>query len=90
MTTNDALQPHAVKTLEAAFHSAWGFISKDPYFATKDPARLQQYLSECLMQLSAGGEHDALRLANTAISRMRREFSEVSGFVERAAEIRAS
>jgi hypothetical protein len=75
MATNHALQPHTVKTLEAAFHSSWGFISKDPHFATKDPARLQRYLSECLMQLGADGERDPLRLANAAINRMRREFS---------------
>jgi hypothetical protein len=75
MSANYAFQPRTVKALAAAFHKSWGFISKDPYFATKNPALLQRRLSECLMQLAADGEYDALRLANAAINRMRHEFS---------------
>jgi hypothetical protein len=75
MSTKHALQPQTVNALAEAFHISWGFISKDSHFATKSPALLRQRLSECLMQLAADGEHDALRLANAAINRMRHEFS---------------
>jgi hypothetical protein len=68
----DAFKPETVEALATAFHKSWGFISKDPRFAVENPALLQRRLSECLMQLAADGEHDPLRLANGAITQMRR------------------
>src|ERR1700738_2599102 len=75
MSANYDFQPRTVKALAEAFHKSWGFISKDPYFATKNPALLQRRLSECLMQLAADGEYDALRLAKCAIKPNRPEFT---------------
>ena len=75
MSTNHAFHPETVEALSTAFHESWGFISNDPRFAMEDPALLQRWLSACLMQLAADGEHDPLQLANGAISRLRDEYS---------------
>jgi hypothetical protein len=72
MSTNYAFHPKTVEALATAFHKSWSFLSIDPLFAAKSPSLLQQRLSEYLMELAADGEHDPLRLANGAISRMRR------------------
>ena len=76
MTTNYAFHPKTVEALATAFHKSWSFISNDPRFATENPALLQRRLSAFLMQLAADGEHDALRLANGAITQMRHEYSQ--------------
>jgi hypothetical protein len=72
---NYAFQPETVEALAAALHKAWSFISNDPRFAGKNPALQQRRLCTLLMQLAADGEHDPLQLANSAISRMRHEYS---------------
>jgi hypothetical protein len=71
MSTNYAFQPETVEALATAFRKSWSFISNDPCFASQDPVLLQRQLSMCLMQLTADGERDPLRLANAAIHRMR-------------------
>jgi len=75
MSTNYAFHPKTVEALATAFHKSWSFLSTDPRFAAESPSLLQQRLSECLMELAADGEHDPLRLANGAVSRMRHEYS---------------
>jgi hypothetical protein len=71
MSTNYAFQPETVEALATAFRKSWSFISNDPCFASQDPVLLRRQLSMCLMQLTADGERDPLRLANAAIHRMR-------------------
>ena len=71
--TSYAFQPEAVEALAAAFQKAWRFVSHDQHFATVDEALLKRRLAACLMELSAEGEHDPLRLANSAVRRMRQE-----------------
>jgi len=75
MSTDHAFQPETVEALATAFHKSWSFISRDPRFVMENPELLQRQLSACLMQLAANGEHDPLRLANSAINRMRHEYS---------------
>jgi hypothetical protein len=71
MMTTFAFQPEAVEALAAAFRKAWRFVSRDRYFAAVDEALLKRRLAACLMRLFAEGEHDPLRLANSAVRRMR-------------------
>jgi ABC-type nitrate/sulfonate/bicarbonate transport system substrate-binding protein len=73
MMTNHAFQPEAVEALAAAFQKAWRFVSHDQHFAAADKALLKRRLAACLMESSADGEHDPLRLANSAVRRMRQE-----------------
>jgi hypothetical protein len=73
MITNYAFQPEAVEALAAAFQEAWRFMSHDLHFAAVDQALLERRLAACLMELSADGERDPLRLANSAVRRMRQE-----------------
>lgn len=75
MSMNHAFHQETVEALSTALHKSWSFISNDPRFAMENPALLQRWLSACLMQLAADGEHDPLRLANGAINRMRREYN---------------
>jgi hypothetical protein len=73
MSTDHAFQPETVEALATAFHAAWRFLLKDTHFAELSQTVLQRRLSACLLQLAADGEHDPLRLANTAIERLRGE-----------------
>jgi hypothetical protein len=71
--TNHAFQPEVVEALAAAFQKAWRFVSHDRHFAAANEALLKRRLAACLMESSADGEHDPLRLANSAVTRMRQE-----------------
>ena len=75
MSTNFAFEPEMVEALAAAFRKSWSFISSDPQFSGENPALLQRQLAGYLMQLAENGEHDPLRLANSAIYRIRHEYS---------------
>jgi hypothetical protein len=48
-------------------------VSHDRHFAAIDEALLKRRLAACLMASSVDGEHDPLRLANSAVRRMRQE-----------------
>ena len=73
MMTNHAFQPEAVEALAAALQKAWRFVSHDQHFAVVDQSLLKRRLAACLMESSVDGEHDPLRLANSAVRRMRQE-----------------
>jgi len=88
MTTNRAFQPEAVEALAAAFQKAWRFMSHDQHFAVADQALLTRRLAACLMELSAGGDRDPLRLANSAVRRMRQESDQTLPVLDAAAVFR--
>lgn len=75
MSTNFAFEPEMAEALAAAFHKTWSFISNDPQFSGENRPLLQRHIAGYLMQLAADGEHDPLRLANSAIYRIRHEYS---------------
>jgi hypothetical protein len=61
--------------LHAAFEKSWQFVSTDPILAHGDPEELRTRLSTRLSRLAQNGERDMWRLANDAISELRRELT---------------
>ena len=88
MMTNRAFQPEAVEALAAAFQKAWRFMSHDQHFAVVDQALLKRRLAACLMEVSADGDRDPLRLANSAVRRMRQESDQTLPVLDGAAVFR--
>ena len=61
--------------VHAAFEKSWRFVSTDPVLAHGDPEELRDRLSKRLQRLAQNGESDVWRLANGAISELRRELT---------------
>ena len=61
--------------VHAAFEKSWRFVSTDPVLAHGSPEELRDRLSKRLQRLAQNGERDVWRLANGAISELRRELT---------------
>jgi hypothetical protein len=61
--------------VHAAFEKSWRFVSTDPVLAHGKPEELRDRLSKRLQRLAQNGERDVWRLANGAISELRRELT---------------
>jgi hypothetical protein len=61
--------------VHAAFEKSWRFVSTDPVLAHGNPEELRDRLSKRLKRLAQDGERDVWRLANGAISELRRELT---------------
>jgi hypothetical protein len=61
--------------VHAAFEKSWRFVSTDPVLAHGNPEELRDRLSKRLKRLAQNGECDVWRLANGAISELRRELT---------------
>jgi hypothetical protein len=61
--------------VHAAFEKSWQFVSTDPVLAHGGVEELRSQLSKRLTRLAQNGERDMWRLANGAISELRRELA---------------
>jgi hypothetical protein len=69
-----ALTREVEELVHAAFEKSWQFVRADPVLA-HDEIELRTRLSRCLERLAQNGERDLWRLANGAISELRRELT---------------
>jgi len=69
------LDPEVSDLVSAAFDKSWQFVRTDPELAHNDMNEMRSMLSRHIMRLAEGGERDLWRLANSAISQLRRERS---------------
>ena len=67
-----------------AFQRACHFVERDPVLAGQDREFLKRLMSDRIRQSVNTGEHDMLRLANGAISRVR-QLSQEEGKLRAAA-----
>jgi hypothetical protein len=73
--TDLTLDPEVSDLVSAAFDKSWQFVRTDPELAHNDMNEMRSMLSRHIMRLAEGGERDLWRLANSAISQLRRERS---------------
>ena len=67
-----------------AFQRACHFVERDPLLTGQDREFLKRLMSDRIRQGVNSGEHDLIRLANAAITRVR-QLSEVNGSFRAAA-----
>jgi hypothetical protein len=69
---------HEVEELvREALEKSWQFVKTDPVLFQGDTAHLRDRLSRRVEQLAHRGERDVWRLANGAISELRRDVAQV-------------
>ena len=73
--TDLSLDPEVSDLVTAAFDKSWQFVRTDPGLAHNDMNEMRAMLSRHITRLAEGGERDLWRLANSAISQLRRERS---------------
>jgi hypothetical protein len=73
--TDFTLDPEISDLVSSAFDKSWQFVRTDPELAHNDMNEMRSILSRHITRLAEGGERDLWRLANTAISQLRRERS---------------
>ena len=61
--------------VHAAFEKSWRLSAPTPCLLTASPEELRDRLSKRLKRLAQNGERDVWRLANGAISELRRELT---------------
>ena len=71
----DACTPEQLELMRAAFEAAWQFLQADTVLgAVAEPER-RAALAQAIVAVAAQGESQVVRLANTAIGRVRSHFA---------------